>query len=333
MASLKLYIRGKTWWVSGTLNGERIRESTGHTDKKRAQQWAAKREWELTQQAVFGTEAVLTFGAAVNFYIDGGGEQRFLLPLMDEWEHRLVKDIAPGDVVDLANKLHPNGSAATRNRQVITPVMAIIRFNAQRGRCAPLLVKRFETKKIVRRKTATWEWVAALLPHAKPKVGALVLFIAYTAARIGDALKLEWQHLDLDRSEALLKDTKNGEDRLVKLPPDAVAALTALKPKGVKDSAKVFPFYDRSDVLRQIRTACKKAGVEYIPTHGIGRRLFATTMNRAGVDARTAAEAGGWKSVRLYMETYAQPDHIGSALEKAFGTGLSQPGKSDAEND
>lgn len=331
MASLKLYLRGKTWWVSGTLDGERIRESTGHTDKKRAQQWAAKREWELTQQAVFGTESVLTFGAAVNFYIEGGGEQRFLLPLMDEWEHRLVKDIAPGDVIDLANKLHPEASAATRNRQVITPVMAIIRFNAQRGRCAPLLVKRFETKKIVRRRTATWEWMAKFTAVAKPKLGALVLFIAYTAARIGEALKLTWQDVDIDRGEALLVDTKNGEDRLVKLHPSVVDALKALRPKDAKPKAPVFAFYDRSDVLRQIKTACKKAGIEYIPTHGIGRRLFATTMNRAGVDARTAAEAGGWKSVRLYMETYAQPDHIGGALEKAFGTTLSQPGKSDAK--
>lgn len=330
MAGLKLYTRGKTWWVSGTVNRERIRESTGHTDKKRAQQWAAKREWELTQQAVFGTEAVLTFGAAMNYYIEGGGEQRFLLPLLDEWEHRLVKDIAPGDVIDLANKLLPTASAATKNRQIITPVMAIVRFNAQRGRCAPLLVKRFEAKKPARRKTATWEWVDALLPHAKPKVGALVLFLAYTAARIGDALKLTWKHLDLEAGEAMLVDTKNGEDRLVKLHPQAVEALKALKPKKAKPDDAVFPFYDRSDVLRQIKTACKKAGVEYIPTHGIGRRLFATTMNRAGVDARTAAEAGGWKSVRLYMETYAQPDHVGNALQKAFGTRLTQGGKSDA---
>jgi integrase len=332
MASLKLYTRSTTWWVSGTINGKRIRESTGHTDKKRAQQWAAKREWELTQQAVFGTESVLTFGAALQFYIEGGGEQRFLLPLLDEWEHRLVKDIAPGDVVDLAMKLHPAATAATRNRQVITPVMAIIRFNAQRGRCAPVLVKRFETKKVVKRRTATWEWMAKFTPAAKPKLVALVLFLANTAARIGDALKLQWQHVDLDAGSALLVDTKNGEDRLVSMSPDTVAALKAVRTKQPKATDVVFAFYDRSDVARQIKTACKKAGIEYIPTHGIGRRLFFTSMMRGGVDPRTAAEAGGLKSVRLYLETYAQPDNVGVALEKVFGTRLSQGGKPDAQN-
>jgi integrase len=232
-------------------------------------------------------------------------------------------------VVDLANKLYPDASAATKNRQVITPVMAIIRFNAQRGRCAPLLVKRFETKKVAKRRTATWEWVESLKPTAKPKIIALVLFLANTAARIGDALKLTWGNVNLGEAEALLVDTKNGEDRLVKLRPATVEALRRIELKKASAAAKVFAFYDRSDVSRQIKTACKKAGIAYVPTHGIGRRLFATTMNRAGIDPRTAAEAGGWKSVRLYMETYAQPDHIGTALEKAFGTELTQDEKDD----
>ena len=330
MAGLKLYLRNKTWWVTGTINRERVRESTGHTDKKRAQQWASKRQWELEQVSVFGPESVLTFGAAMNYYIDGGGEQRFLMPLLDEWEHRLVKDIAPGDVIDLANKLFPKASAATKNRQVITPVMAIIRFNAQRGRCAPLLVKRFETKKIVKRRTASWEWVDKLRPVAKPKVLALALFLAYSAARIGDALKLTWGNVDLEARTAMLVDTKNGEDRLVKLHQEAVDALLELKPKKAKPADKVFQFYDRSDVARQIKTACKKAGIEYVPTHGIGRRLFFTSMMREGVDPRSAAEAGGLKSVRLYLETYAQPDHVENALSKAFGTRQTQAQKSGA---
>lgn len=330
MAGLKLYPRNKTWWVSGTINGKRVRESTGHTDKKRAQQWASKRQWELEQVSVFGPESVLTFGAAMNYYIEGGGEQRFLMPLLDEWEHRLVKDIAPGDVIDLANKLYADAGAATKNRQVITPVMAIIRFNAQRGRCAPLLVKRFETKKIVKRRTATWEWVGKLAAVAKPKIVALALFIPNTAARIGDALKLKWGSVDLDKGEAVLLDTKNGEDRIVRLYPQTVEALRAIRPKKVTGKEAVFQFYDRSDVARQLKTACKKAGIEYIPTHGIGRRLFFTTLMREGVDPRTASEAGGLKSVRLYLETYAQPDHVGNAVDRAIGTRLTQAEKSEA---
>lgn len=330
MARLKLYKRNETWWVRGTVNGVRRRESTGQTAKEDAEKWASKREWELTQESVFGTEAILTFGAAVNYYMDGGGEQRFLLPLMTEWQRRLVKDIRPGDVIDLANRLYPNASAATKNRQVITPIMAIIRFNAQRGRCAPILVKRFDTKKVLKRRTATWEWVGKLTPVAKPKIVAIVLFLANTAARVGDALKLVWEDVDLDKGTALLRDTKNGEDRLVALEPETVEAMRALVPKKLGKMPAVFQFYDRSDVARQIKTACKKAGIEYVPTHGIGRRLFFTSMMHDGIDARTASEAGGLKSVRLYLETYAQPGDVGKAVTKAIGTRLAQAAKTKA---
>lgn len=322
MARLKLYRREKTWWVAGTINGVRHRESTGHTKEERARQWAAKREWELEQEAVFGTPAVFTFGAALNMYIEGGGEQRFLMPLLDEWGHRLMKDIEPGHVIDLANRLYPDANGGTKNRQVLTPVVAIFRYAAKRGKCAPILVERFEVKKILKRRTATWAWMGKFASVAKPKLVALALFLASTAARISDALKLEWADVDVVADTALLRDTKNGEDRLVKLLPIVREALKGL-PRRVGQK-HVFQFYDRSDVLRQVRTACKKAGIEYIPTHGFGRRLFATGMNRKGIDPKTAATAGGWKTVRMYMEIYAQADDGDAAIESAIGTDLSQ---------
>jgi integrase len=255
-------------------------------------------------------------------YIEGGGEQRFLLPLLDEWERRLVRDIKPGDVIDLANKLYPTASAATKNRQVITPVLSIIRFNAERGRCAPILIPRFEVKKIVRRKTATWEWVQKLAEKSKPKVTALVLFLASTGARIGDAMALDLSDVDFDAGTALLRDTKNGEDRIVQLLPVVREAIRFI-PRAPKDT-RAFPFFDRSDAARQIATACRKAGIDYIPTHGIGRRLFATTLNRKGVDAKTAAKLGGWKSVRMFIDIYAQADDTPGIVEDAIGTELSQ---------
>jgi integrase len=330
MARLRLYKRGKTWWVTGTVNGVRRRKSSGHTSQERARQWAAKWEWELEQEAVFGPESVFTFGAALNHYIESGGEQRFLWPLLEEWERRLLKAIQPGDVVDLADRLYPGATAATKNRQVITPVVAIFRHAAARGNAAPILVPRFETKKVIQRKTATWEWVGKLSQSAKPKIVALVLFLASTAARIGDALALQWADVDLDAGTALLRDTKNGEDRIVPLLPIVREALRGLPRRvGVK---KVFVFYDKSDVARQMKNACKKAGIEYIPSHGYGRRLFATTMNRRGVDPKTAASAGGWKTVRLYMEIYAQADDEEAAVTDAIGTAVTQAVKLHVRN-
>jgi len=322
MARLTLYKRGPRWWVSGSIDGTRYRESTGHTDRGEAESWALRRETEIVTEGHYGPASVITFGAGVAMYLEGGKSAQFITPIFIEWERRLMKDIHPGDVIDLANRLYPNASGATKNRQVLTPVMAIFRFCAQRGKCAPIIVKRFETKKVQQRTTATWPWMAQFTASAKPKLAALALFLATTAARIDDALRLEWSRVDLAKGLAILIDTKNGEDRIVTLLPEVVEALRQVK--RVKGDPRVFQFYDRSDVARQIKTACKKAGIPYVPTHGIGRRLFATTMNASGIDPVTAAKAGGWKSVRMYQEIYAQSGDVEQAVARAIGTSVTQ---------
>jgi hypothetical protein len=100
--------------VDGAIDRERVRESTGHTNKAEAQSWATRREFELDREAIYGPEAIFTFGAALAMYLDGGGEQRFLLPLLNAWDRKLMKDIHPGDVVDLANQLYPKRAGRRR---------------------------------------------------------------------------------------------------------------------------------------------------------------------------------------------------------------------------
>jgi hypothetical protein len=72
----------------------------------------------------------------------------------------------------------------------------------------------------VKRKTATWEWVEQFTAVAKPKLGALPSSSRQLPPASGDALALEWPDVDLDAGTALLRDTKNGEDRLVELLPE-----------------------------------------------------------------------------------------------------------------
>jgi hypothetical protein len=43
-------------------------------------------------------------------------------------------------------------------------------------------------------------------------------------------------------------------------------------------------------------------------------------MIRGGVDVVTVAKAGGWKSVRMVLEIYAQPADTKEAVNRVFGT-------------
>lgn len=317
MARLTLYKRGKIWWLDGSVDGQRIRESTGTSNRKDAEELAAKRERELHVEKVYGTEAILTFGAATGYYLDAGKSDRYIAPIFARWERKLVREIKPGNVVDLARKLYPNAGPATRNRQVITPVQAIINHSAKRGLCSPV---RFERLKVPAkpRRVASELWLSKFMEHANPRMGALALFMTMTGARISEAVALDWAEVDLAACTAVLLKTKNGDTRTATLPSPLVQVLSELP--GKKEKGKVFGYKSRQSIQTAWATAEKRAQIEHIPPHDAGRRLFATLMIRSGVDAVTVAKAGGWKSQRLVVEVYAQPDDPKRAVEKAFGT-------------
>lgn len=320
MARLRLYQRGNVWWIDGKFLHGRVRESTRETERKYAETYAIRREREERRREEFGDEAVITFGAAAGLYLDAGKSDRYLRPIFNKWEHRLIKDIKPGNVHDLALELYPNAGPATRNRQVISPVQAIINHAAKRGHCSLIRVERLFVP-TPERKTAPDGWLDAFMRHAKPELGALAQFMAMTGARISETTRLDWRDVNLSAQTAYLRKTKNGDPRTVALPGPLAATLGALPGER---KGRVFGYKDRHGPQRPWETAERRAGLVHIPPHDAGRRLFATTMIRAGVDPVTVAKAGGWKSVRMVVDVYAQPADTTEAVNRVFGTLESQ---------
>jgi len=315
MARLNLYKRGKVWWIDGKLNGERIRESTRETEREHAESYALKRETEARKAEEFGPEAILTFGAATGFYLDAGKSDRYLKPIFNKWEHRLVRTIKPGTVHDLARELYPNAGPATRNRQVISPVQAIINHNAERGLCQHIRIKRFAVPKH-QPENVSLEWLEKFMESASPHLAAFACFMAMTGARVSEAIRLEWRDVDLGERTALLRKTKNGDPRKADLPLALAARLSSLS----RDGKRVFGYTSRHSFQTPWENAETRAGIPHRKPHDAGRRLFATRMVQSGVDAVTVAKAGGWKSVRMVLDVYAQPADTKEAVNRVFGT-------------
>ena len=83
------------------------------------------------------------------------------------------------------------------------------------------------------RQASRTEWLTpaqaeALEAHAPAYLRPLVVFLIGTGARMGEAIRLAWEDVDLAHGRALLRATKNGDDRPVALPPRVVAALGAI---------------------------------------------------------------------------------------------------------
>lgn len=316
---LRLFRRGSVWHYRGTVSGRRLRGSTKTADKSTAQRIAAEREAREWKGRLDGPEAILSFAQAASLYRVAQKSPRFLERVEDYWRNAPVREITSEAVRQAAIELYPRASGATRNRMVIVPTQAIINHAAALQRCHPLKVKRFPLEKR-EREPATLEWIETFAAHANPHLGALAWFMFLTGARIGEALELRWEQVDLDARTATIWQGKNQSERRAHLPEPLVVAIANIE--GPR-AGKVFRYSSRSTAKVQWNKAVKRAGIRRLSFHCC-RHGFATALLRAGVDPITVARLGGWKSAQHVFQTYGHPLRDSTIVERIIATPVTQ---------
>ena len=73
-----------------------------------------------------------TFGFAAVAYMNSGRDKRFLPPLIEHFKDQPLAEIDQAALNAAAVALYPRGSDATRNRQVYSPVSAILKHTSVR---------------------------------------------------------------------------------------------------------------------------------------------------------------------------------------------------------
>lgn len=316
-----IYRRGEIWHYRGTVAGRRLRGTCGTADKGLAQRIAAEAESREWKRHLDGPAAHVTFAQAAIAYRSAEKSTRFLTKVEDHWRDTRLTDITAGAIRQSAILLCPKGKGATRNRQVIVPTCAIINHAAKLGWCSAIKPDRFD----VDAKTkgyATAEWVEAFAAQARAdglhNTAALALFMFGTAARLGEAVRLTWGDVDLNRRRAVLTGMKPKPwAREAHLPPPVLAALANIKSNRKPDHL-VFGYAGGGSVKYTWDNVVKRAGIERLTPHSC-RHGFATAALRAGLDPKTVAKLGGWKDVATVMRFYAHAREDATLSDAVFG--------------
>jgi integrase len=285
--------RWANYRVRGTYRGFYIDRTTGTADKAKARA-ELRRIREEIERGAARLQGGPTFASAAIAYLDAGGEDRFVAALNDWFGDKPLAEIDQEAIDAAAVGIYPNASAATRNRQVYSPLSAIL--------------KRAGVKTIFKRPVGargagrlTWlkpEEAGKLIDAATenhPRFGALCTFLLYTGCRLSEALNLPPADLHLSESFAYIRQTKNGDPRPVHLPPVVVAALANLDLKG----PKVFGLSKAGRLYDLLHAAYEGAGLaepERVAFH-IFRHTYGAWMRRyAGMDTAGLVATGAWKS-------------------------------------
>lgn len=285
--------RQPNYRIRGTYLGQSVDRSAETADKRKAE--AAKKRIEAAIECgQFAAKAPLSFSAAALSYVQSGGEQRFLEPVVRYFGATAVESIDQATVDAGAVAVYPNASSATRNRQFYTPTLAVLRhakINVQisrpKGACG--------TPRRAFLKPAEFERIVKAARAIDPEFEVLVILLFYTGLRLSEALRLKCGDLHLDESFAFCGMTKNGEPRPIYLPPRAIAAL-ANHPRGLdRDARRLFKWSKCGALYNLAADVYKRAGVD---DHGarfhIFRHTYGRGMTQAGADL---VATGVWRSL------------------------------------
>jgi len=245
----------------------------------------------------------------------------------DRLGHRKLATISTEDVAGYLNAYRSTVSNGTHNRMKsclsalfrfakkqgytgINPVTDTPSYKEARNRIRYLSDKeRLSLLKACRELDAVSEW---------GKLTLLVTMALMTGARRGELLKLSWRDIDFTNRTAILKDTKNGTDRMVSFPLPILELM--IKHRGNND-ALIFsancsnkPFVFRKHWVK----ALSNAGVTEFRFHDL-RHTCASYLANAGASAPDIQAVLGHKSyetTRKYV--HLSSERVQSVTDSVF---------------
>jgi len=332
------------WYIRGSIRGVRVDESTGLRDEGAAGEVLIKRAAEIQERSIHGDAVSRTFSEAALSYMQAGGECEHLPPLLKLYGARRLITIGQHDFDEAARKLCAGQAGSTANRQVFTPMAAVLHHAARKKWCAkPVIERPAQPKGRVR--WITHEEAERLIEAASEHIRPLVIFLLCTGARISEALYLDWRDVDLSRAHVAfcpteLRGIKNDEARGVPLHPRAVAALANLpwdrqgavfrRPgRPGRRERRWEPYTRRKGGGGMISTAwdgmCKRAGISDFTPHDC-RHTWATWHYRANRDLTALMELGGWKSVDMVIRyAHVNASHLAPSIMGLWGIDGERP--------
>lgn len=299
--------KSPNWTIRGTYLRVRVDQSAGTHDERVARQ-ALKALQKRIERGEFAGRGAATFKSAAVAYADAGGEETFLGPLIKHFGDTPIANIDQEAIAHAAMTLFPTQSNATRNRCVYTPVSAVLRHSKVK-----IVLNRPKGAQGQRRTDflSPDQAYAVFDAAGDPARGgdaewlALLTLLTYCGPRVGEALRDRFfcHHVNLPEGYAYVGMTKNGEPRMVHLPPIVVAALANL-PRGLdRGGEAVFPTYSLNDpdFYRRLTATLAAAGVPKVPgvAFHLFRHTYGTWMRRyAKLTPEEMVDTGVWKTVQ-----------------------------------
>ena len=308
------------WWIKLTHGGRRIQQSTGTTDRAKAQEYHDRLKASLWDQARLGVkpqhtwnEAVVRFLAETSHKASQADDKAHL-----RWLDRHLNGLELGKINrDLLDRIRAarlaeglKNSTVNRTLEVIRAVLRKAAHEWEWLDKAPTIRMLPEPKRRIRwiTRDEADRLIAALPSH----LAAMVRFSLETGLRRSNVTGLQWSQIDLTRRTAWIHPDQAKARKAIAVPLSAAAVIVLREQMG-KHLTHVFSY--RGNPVTQVNTkawraALKRVGIGDFRWHDL-RHTWASWHVQAGTPLHVLQELGGWECVEMVRKyAHLSSEHL-----------------------
>ncbi|HEX8092055.1 MAG TPA: tyrosine-type recombinase/integrase [Blastocatellia bacterium] len=335
-----LYWRGGVIWIRYKFKGKLIRESTGQTSIKLAEQIRNKRKTEVAEGFHFKNRQFekVTFGDLLNYWWNTHAKFKpskfeYLMPRLERFKKMKATSITSDVVRDFLDELREKEELSASSVNHYRTIMNSVFNHAIRNKKYdenPVKAIRTFTEPPGCDRFTTPEEILKFFEKCdelgEQELKTFVIVAATTGLRNGSILPRQYLEVFLDDKIPYIYvgRTKNGDPIKIPLPEIAIKAIKALPSYGnneylfpAKPNIKYqgnFKKLHAWDFGKPFRRVCKLAGIKNLRIHDL--RHFATTvLFMKGIPDSMIAKMTGHRSRELERYKHLSPEFKKQTVE------------------
>jgi integrase len=314
---VRLHRRGRYWYAHYMTTTGQVRESLGVTTLSAAQEKARpladmleKGEWSAQERRTYRK---MTFGQLVEEFqarftgwgsTTTTGAQGMLKKMVCEWGEMPLESLKPRTIEEYrAKRLKEGITPATTNRY-LTTLRTLFKMGVQWGMMTHNPVEKIKPMReanIIPR-ALTDDEIVRLLEFLPDHARVAFIIAIETGMRRSELERLEWVDIDFERRRVTVRQSKNGEFRVIPMTEWLYETLQHQRAKGGHPYVIVnHRGESMGEMLRySLEKASKQANVGHVHTH-MTRHTFATRLREYGVPIDRIKELLGHKTLAMVL--------------------------------
>ena len=306
---MSLYRRGKIYWCSWEISGERITETTRTADRAEAQEYHDQRRAQLWRERRLDQKQVPTWDTAClawldehacrkRSYADDVLRLRWINPRLTG---KKLDTINTGLLTALRDERAKDNAPSTCNKHLAI-ISAVLHHAHGKDWITAVPKIPYYPQSEGRIRYLTRSEAARLVEQLPDHLAQLARFALATGLRRGNITGLRWDNVDLARRVAWIWPDEAKAGRAITVPLNDAAAAVLREQLG-EHPEFVFTFKDAP--IWHVKTrawdkACARAGLKDVDFHTM-RHTWASWHVMAGTPLEVLMQLGGWSSMEMVL--------------------------------